>query len=506
MVPFSGGRSLMIENLLAGRVCGESYYEEVDDSPSLGWDDVNNIESRHQARKAGEITGFSMAGSAEVDHDENIEKFDADQARDEFGRWTSGGGTISPGAPIQAWRDPPPPRGKAGRKAGGYTATGHTNTSVGDTGESLLIDAAGMQSLLPSGKRQNPLDARFDSSKDAYEIKTVTSASTEYKVKMKSSEIALKIEYAKANGLKAGVILLVLDQPSGTAYAYKRDGIANGKLNSKDWQFLGKMRFTGMKKFDPDQPRDENGRWGEGGRGKEVSMKASEEYALGLKQELRSRANAAGLRAKMVETALGYRTEIGDTSFAMAEHVEERSSRAAALSSIESQMAWGTNFAGAAKEWQAAEKLGGSGSKGLAARSAVKESPPLSDDEVSAFRARQEFTQVYVRDQFAGKIDAEGNIELYRGVSGSQGRKIREAGGQEVDLAVHSLSSFTLSRRDAEDFARGKNGVVLKVKVPVKDLWSAPRMTSPHQVIRFSEDSGELVVLNSAKYRRAVVD
>lgn len=64
--------------------------------PAGAWYMSVHVPAEHEdlwkAIKAGEITGFSMAGSAEVDHDEDIEKFDPDQSRDENGRWSDGGG------------------------------------------------------------------------------------------------------------------------------------------------------------------------------------------------------------------------------------------------------------------------------------------------------------------------------------------------------------------------------------------------------------------------------
>jgi hypothetical protein len=140
------------------------------------------------------------------------------------------------------WKDPPFP-GKGRKKGikGGFTATGQTNTFVGDLGESLLLKQMDMQSLLPPGKRQNPLDMKYDGTKYAYEVKTVTTDALEYKIKMKAAEVKSKLSYARRNGFIPGMIMLVMDRKSGTAYAYRRSGIGNYRLTSKDWIFMGQV-------------------------------------------------------------------------------------------------------------------------------------------------------------------------------------------------------------------------------------------------------------------------
>lgn len=148
-----------------------------------------------------------------------------------------GGKVTAP--PAMPFKAPPKPRGIPGRKAGGFAASGVTNTRVGDLGEQIATKFQ-MQSLL-QGKRQNPLDVVFDGTKMAFEVKTVTVNATEYKIKMKSAEIAGKRAYAKAHGYKPGMMMIVLDSDKGQAWAYWREGIANGRL-TKDWNFMGKVK------------------------------------------------------------------------------------------------------------------------------------------------------------------------------------------------------------------------------------------------------------------------
>jgi hypothetical protein len=142
-----------------------------------------------------------------------------------------------------AWVGPPEP-GKGRKKGvkGGFTATGETNTSVGDLGEKLLVENMGMISLLPPGQRQNPLDMKYDGTKYAYEVKTVTTDAKEYKIKMKAAEVKSKVAYARRNKLEPGMIMLIMDRKSNRAYAYKRSGIGSYRLTEKDWHFMGMVR------------------------------------------------------------------------------------------------------------------------------------------------------------------------------------------------------------------------------------------------------------------------
>ena len=170
--------------------------------------------------------------------------YSPDQPRD-HGRFAEveGGGSTTKQSSSLPWHEPPAPTGRAGRKAGGFSATGKANTLVGDLGESLLVKKLGMVSLLPPGHRQNPLDVKYDHTNEAYEVKTVTTESTEYKAKMKAHEVKEKIAYARKNGLKPGVIIMVMDAKKGMAYAYKRPGIGNYRLGSKSWTFMGKVKI-----------------------------------------------------------------------------------------------------------------------------------------------------------------------------------------------------------------------------------------------------------------------
>jgi hypothetical protein len=140
--------------------------------------------------------------------------------------------------PVLKWKKPPPPKGKAGGKAGGFAANGKTNTDVGDTAEAALVDL-GFEDAHP-GRRQGPLDVTLGDY--GFEVKAVTTASGEYKVKMKGHEQKEKLEAARKKKLKPGTMIVVMDYKKGQAHAYWRDGIGNFRLNPKnqgEWNYMG---------------------------------------------------------------------------------------------------------------------------------------------------------------------------------------------------------------------------------------------------------------------------
>jgi len=203
-----------------------------------------------------------LVGSARV--------FDeAEHPRDEGGRFSSGGGSASAEAadvargrptipseridhepPKQKMVAPPQPSGKPGRAAGGFTATGQTNTELGDMAEKVA-EQYGLRRIIPEGERRNPLDLEWDHSGMAFELKAVTTASTEYKVRMKAKEAASKRAYAKRNKLKAGVMIMVMDTKARRAYTYWRNGIGQYRLskgNLSEWNYMGSVKYSGKAK------------------------------------------------------------------------------------------------------------------------------------------------------------------------------------------------------------------------------------------------------------------
>lgn len=198
-------------------------------------------------------------------HGIDLEAHYEGQPRDERGRFSSGGsGGASSDGPVIAkelqpqfdsngapkplpWHDPPPPMGKAGqRKAGGFAANGVKNTDLGELGEGTA-QGLGMVSLLGE-KRQGPFDLGVPGTPLAFECKGMTTHSTEYKVKMKTKELTGKARAARRNGLVGHTMILVMDTDSRIGYGYIRKGVKNGRLNPRDYTFIGAVPLKAKEK------------------------------------------------------------------------------------------------------------------------------------------------------------------------------------------------------------------------------------------------------------------
>jgi len=114
---------------------------------------------------------------------------------------------------------------------------GRTNTEVGDTAEAAL-QQFGLESLHPDDRR-GPLDVTCCGGW-AFEVKAVTTESSEYKIKMKGHELRGKERYARLKGLKPASMIVVMDYKKGEAHAYWRKGLGNYRLsNSPEWNYMG---------------------------------------------------------------------------------------------------------------------------------------------------------------------------------------------------------------------------------------------------------------------------
>jgi hypothetical protein len=143
--------------------------------------------------------------------------------------------------PTLPFKQPPEPKGKSGGKAGGWSSIkGMTNTSLGDMAEQA-VSQFGLRSLLPEGKRQNPLDMEYDHSGYAFEVKACSVTATEYKAKPKAKEVAEKVAYAKKHKLKPATMIAVVDVANGQIHAYWRPGIGAYKLtqSGENWHYMG---------------------------------------------------------------------------------------------------------------------------------------------------------------------------------------------------------------------------------------------------------------------------
>jgi hypothetical protein len=151
--------------------------------------------------------------------------------------------TVGHELPRLEWVDPPPLKPRTGeRKAGGFTATGQTTTKLGDLIEGLLVGQLGLRSLLPEGGRQSPLDAGIG--EWGFEVKVVTTAASELKIKPKKHEVASKVAYAQENGLTAASMIVVVDVDAKRAWAYWREGIGAYRLTREPpWHFMGSLEL-----------------------------------------------------------------------------------------------------------------------------------------------------------------------------------------------------------------------------------------------------------------------
>jgi hypothetical protein len=249
-IPVPGGTMLAVAPLIAGaeiyrRLSGKKGEElESDfDAEKIGreWWDALLIEWE-EAEQAEKTDIKGGPGSGNFGH--------AGRPGEVGGSGEGGTSTDKPDRPpSKEFRVPPPPRGKGGGKAGGFTATGHTNTELGDLAEAATAQLD-CRSLLPPGKRQNPLDAKYDDTKYAFEIKAVTTEATEYKAKPKAHEVKEKLAYARKNGYKPAMMIAVVDVKSKEVHCYWKEGIGAYRLTGpkQGWNYMGTVKIGGKKK------------------------------------------------------------------------------------------------------------------------------------------------------------------------------------------------------------------------------------------------------------------
>jgi hypothetical protein len=258
-------------------------------------------------------------------------------------------------------------------------------------------------------------------------------------------------------------------------------------------------------RYDPDQPRDEQGRFGSTGS----APAASPEYVSDLVSDLRARAQRVereGRRPPSEVLALGYRAlqDNEGLALALAERMEKSSgSRESMLRATASLGQWATNWdSGAADEWAAAQALGANKTLAKHTREVVAERPGLSGADLKAYEERTEFVQEYAR---ANVFKGEEEVEVFRGVRGAYAKRIPGEPGAEHDLKVYGLTSWTTSARKAQDFA-GRGGTVVATKVKLKDVWNVQEIINSTSIVRYSDDTGEVVVKSDASTRKVRVD
>lgn len=233
-----------------------------------------------------------------------------------------------------------------------------------------------------------------------------------------------------------------------------------------------------------------------------VQLAPSTEYVTTLRTELRQEVQKALARGSLTGgseavTDLAYRSS-DLTTFAMAQHVEAKAGRQAMLRALASGTEWNTQYAVASNEWLAAHRLGANQTMRASTKTAVKaRAEEFTDEMRAAMEARTQFVRAWAKQNYGDEIT------VYRGVKGKQAKQILASGAETVELDVYGLSSWTTSRSKARAFA-GNRGVLLETKVKAKDVfWS--NALGAKGIVRFADDSGELVVTTAKNARTARV-
>lgn len=140
--------------------------------------------------------------------------------------------------PILPFLAPPAARGTGGRKAGGFTASGLTNTELGDRVERAIAEQLAVASALPDNRRQGAFD--LEDGDLVFEVKACTVEATEFKMKPKKAEVERKLAAAKKRRATPASVIAVVD--GSRALVYWRLGIGAFRL-TPDWHFAGEVEL-----------------------------------------------------------------------------------------------------------------------------------------------------------------------------------------------------------------------------------------------------------------------
>ncbi len=242
--------------------------------------------------------------------------------------------------------------------------------------------------------------------------------------------------------------------------------------------------------FDEEKhPRDEHGKW-TSDAGSTITPTAKD-----LKEHFKGLPISNFFNNYHSDTAIELTSPYRSTSERRAEYadIEKASNRDSALRAMDSEKNWGSGWAAATDEWQAAQALGASTSASKTTVGLIKEQgKPLSVTDVAAFKERYNLLQKSLE-----KNHPSGEVTLYRGVKGPQAKKIE---GRTTELGVHGLSSWSDRQYVASEFA-GKSGRVLQTNAKVKDIWTTGEHVVANQVVRIADQHGEYVVKTAGKSR-----
>jgi hypothetical protein len=192
-------------------------------------------------------------------------------------------------------------------------------------------------------------------------------------------------------------------------------------------------------------------------------------------------------------------SEDNEQLFAMADKMlVESKSTEAVMTALAAQRKWtGDNWEEDTLDWRAARLLGASRSASEETNAALRdEKAGPTSAELTAVEARVKATQEILRAEH-GDI-----ITLYRGVQFEQADILKNVElGEDVDLGVHGLSSWSTSLKTAKTYAdQSRNGVVLKSEIKIDDVFmSAKYGPTP----KYKVDKTEVVIMSKTATRKA---
>lgn len=232
------------------------------------------------------------------------------------------------------------------------------------------------------------------------------------------------------------------------------------------------------------------------------TMSRADLIAEAQKRE-RASSGPFGSNSTMLEN-LAYPLRQSDEAFDEIERVVAASNFDSAQRAIDSQARWQGDWVGALDEWQAAAQLGANGAMSTTTQEGLRDArtaegmyrfrfklTDLSATDIQAFTARK----AWMEDRFRQEYGTD-EVVVYRGVDRAYAKKLPSTGA--VEIPSYGLSSWTTDPGVAREFARGKNGKVLKTTIRAADVWLLPRR-GIEDVIRVADARGEIVVINRAR-------
>jgi hypothetical protein len=140
------------------------------------------------------------------------------------------------------WKCPPEPRPRAGG-GNGLSASGRTNTALGDLVEAAIAKALGWKHLV-AGTRVGPFDLETPDGV-LCEVKACSVYASEYKAKPKAREVLAKVEAAAKLGKDTATVIAVVEDDE--AWIYRRAGLGCFRLaadgEGRGWVFEGVVKL-----------------------------------------------------------------------------------------------------------------------------------------------------------------------------------------------------------------------------------------------------------------------